>query len=250
MKQKAFTLIELLVVVAIIAILAAMLLPALNRARESAKGTACLTNLKQIGLAFQLYTSDFDQWTLWDNSTGNSQPQTCWDYYWYELLTPYTEGTETFACPGYTQHYQCNQYGFTYCKRDDYKTDYGFNTFTGRQYLSHQVGKIQPEALVLAWDCVERSCSRGDVNITPFNINMKSTNYANDGTPCGVDVSGGAHRLVRFRSRKSNLGPHNYGINCLFADGHAQWVGPTVTKRDWIVASTKIRWMRTVNDLQ
>ena len=71
-KQSCFTLIELLVVIAIIAILAAILLPALQQARQRAKGTACVNNLKQITTGFVMYCDNYDGWVPAYNHNKNS----------------------------------------------------------------------------------------------------------------------------------------------------------------------------------
>jgi len=89
-NKKGFTLIELLVVIAIIAILAGMLLPALNRARESARRIKCLNNIRQISIASHLYAADHREVFPSGNNIQN------WAV---ELYPDYTEDYNMFLCP-------------------------------------------------------------------------------------------------------------------------------------------------------
>ena len=91
--RRGFTLIELLVVIAIIAILAAMLFPVFSRAREAARKTVCLSNLKQIGLASHMYAQDYDEFLPCDYHICNPHLRLV------TQLMPYVKNWQIFYCP-------------------------------------------------------------------------------------------------------------------------------------------------------
>jgi prepilin-type N-terminal cleavage/methylation domain-containing protein/prepilin-type processing-associated H-X9-DG protein len=101
-KREAFTLVELLVVIGIIAILIAMLLPTLQKAREAANATACLSNLKQMDNAMQLYVSEnktqvpYYLWYLGGNVAGS---ECTWNGYWIGVLNQYKVKDDAIRCP-------------------------------------------------------------------------------------------------------------------------------------------------------
>lgn len=116
MFRKGFTLIELLVVIAIIAILAAILFPVFAQAKESAKQTSCLSNLKQLGISLQLYEGDYDDVipaddrsdNYWNGpvlplgSFPNPAPDTQLGSAWTNTLQPYVKAKEIFFDPSFS----------------------------------------------------------------------------------------------------------------------------------------------------
>jgi prepilin-type N-terminal cleavage/methylation domain-containing protein len=117
MTRRGFTLIELLVVIAVISILAALLFPVFSRARESARRTSCLSNVRQLGQAFLMYAGDSDE-TLPNAADGPEGTQRTGGWIYYRRfpandtqternsfdptdggLFPYVKGAQVYVCP-------------------------------------------------------------------------------------------------------------------------------------------------------
>jgi prepilin-type N-terminal cleavage/methylation domain-containing protein/prepilin-type processing-associated H-X9-DG protein len=112
--RRAFTLIELLVVVAIIAILAAILLPALEKAKEKANIAACSSNLRQFGIAIRIYENDWTKlpYYLATDASGNPIVGLDTAICYYVLYPKYIKDKELFHCPSAPQWRRKIAYGW------------------------------------------------------------------------------------------------------------------------------------------
>jgi prepilin-type N-terminal cleavage/methylation domain-containing protein len=122
-KRFGFTLIELLVVIAIIAILAAILFPVFARAREKARQTSCLSNVKQLTLAFMMYAQDYDEYI---RTSALSNPVHHTFSPWFFGIRPYVMNNDIYRCP--SESWDMGSYGQYFP---------GLNYPTQRLYLSY-----------------------------------------------------------------------------------------------------------------
>ena len=248
--KRGFTLIELLVVVAIIAILAAMLLPALNRAREQARTAACQQNMKNQSLALQMYSTDYGGYFLWHQhrSPNDAAIDTiCNTKYWYELWTPYTDGAEVFVEPTRQRRHAPHAWslpGFTATRKDDFIADYVWNymaVFSGNRYRWHENDIRFPVSTVAIAD--EQNYGRAWVGMLAMQRQSNASavsppamgTTSQDGSPYGA-------------WNRAN-GYHSGGMNIMFMDGHVKFFMPDQLGRDWYFGSSARHWLRTRADI-
>jgi prepilin-type N-terminal cleavage/methylation domain-containing protein len=226
LRRTGFTLIELLVVIAIIAILAAILFPVFARARENARRTSCVSNLKQMGLAFMQYTQDYDE-RLPNNMAdiGTGQPGGAWSgvanrWFWPQILHPYHKSEQIFTCPSSS---------YTGKPQDGH---YGANSWI---VMSPPSAPNPPATYSLA-QIANSAGTYMAMDSGTYNIGAYLTHTPNSGFylpgvgDLGVAYTGtvpAAPRDADFRS-----GRHFGGVSVCFADGHAKWLKSSVLLAD------------------
>ena len=220
-KHRGFTLIELLVVIAIIAILAAILFPVFARARENARRTSCMSNLKQIGLGIMQYAQDHDErypgWVEMGNfcnatadagkpcrkfsvNPGDSPTGTAWGNgfkrTWMDFIYPYTKSTQIFVCPS------------SVAEADD--PSYGYNAgISGGKFGSYFNSGVRVDNVPVSLAQVLR----------PAEVVMvldQNNPYAVYSGPRGIQQD-------LTSTRRDTVIRHLEGTNIAYADGHVKW---------------------------
>ena len=222
MTRRGFTLIELLVVIAIIAILAAILFPVFAKAREKARQSSCLSNVKQMVLGALQYTQDYDETlpgtlTATNNAAlyGPVTQNAAFTTYWTtaDVIFPYVKNTQVFYCPS-------GDGGVSY------SGDYGFNNAVCPDYRSQTAHKLaeltKPAETILCLDAGPYILGKSTVT------GPDSWFYVPGTWDLGADPEGdgvGSNKISGFYQTDYKTGRHNQGVNIGLCDGHAKWFG-------------------------
>lgn len=213
-KKKSFTLIELLVVIAIIAILASMMLPALNKARDKAKAIKCVSNLKQIGQSSIMYAGDRNGWFPIAEAVPGYPCSWKYEISSYILpgkkVTSYSDSdlrTGAFNCPSLPMPVTKSQYGgygwnkqyFGFRYTPSESTASGGSRYPGQCRIKlHQV--VRPSSSAFCGDDYRKS-----LGIESFTTNTNYLYLTKPSTSSGTYISDA----------------HTNGLNVSWADGHA-----------------------------
>jgi len=233
-SRRGFTLIELLVVIAIIAILAAILFPVFAKAREKARQTSCLSNLKQLGLGFMQYEQDYDE----QFPTSNVAGQHALGQGWGGEIYPYIKSTGVYKCPDDATNGTLPAFTMSYAANLSFlRTDPGSAqdphpgpslavlASPAKTILLSEVQGIQGDVLdptEIAGGNVVSSVTNGTGGVYPFgNCSFCSGGRETTGClggsniPCTVTATGSGFAAA--------TGLHTDGANYNMADGHAKW---------------------------
>jgi len=204
--RKGFTLIELLVVIAIIAILAAILFPVFARAREKARQTSCLSNLKQLGTGMAMYVQDYDEYYPISGAWHGSAY--CPRGYFVFAIEPYVKNVQIWECPSDGSPTSASYLGRTI------PCSYGYNPgFAGDGYSSYHGERGDTASDI--WDPLRDA-----------DLEHPSTTWVLSDCYITYPYSLTHLRITVGYNRwyATPRGPvHNQGLNFVLADGHAKW---------------------------
>ena len=224
-QNKAFTLIELLVVIAIIAILAAILFPVFAQAREKARQTACLSNLRQVGLSVQMYAQDYDEQIARTELGGDIDD--AHEYYWGDMLQPYTKNWQMLTCPSAAKPIRFRTGQTTTSQQWSYP--YGINDIIAAACTAaddpacrhigvagHALAAIEtPASAILIADNLPADSDTGDGDNTVLGHSRHEINWQwGRRDPTRLSVAG---------KSQDGYSRHSDGFVFLLTDGHAKW---------------------------